>query len=75
VQTWWGKHTWRPPSGNAVNYIHNQPEAKQLGAKYGSGPDFQLGPPKSWTGSQWWDMTHHQCTLLLRVPKGHLRDL
>ena len=22
-QTWWGPHTWRDPSGNTVNYIHD----------------------------------------------------
>ena len=28
-----GKHAWRAPSGNTVNGIHDQLEAKQLGVK------------------------------------------
>jgi len=32
-QTWWDKCTWRVPSGNAINDIHDHPGAKQLGVK------------------------------------------
>jgi len=34
-QTWWGKHTWRAPSGNCntVNDIHNHLKTKPLGVK------------------------------------------
>ena len=46
-QTWWGPHTWRDPSGNTVNDIHDPPQAQQLEVKFGCQPDFRpakLGP-------------------------------
>ena len=47
-QTWWGPHTWRDPSGNTVNDIHDPPQAQQSEVKVGCQPDFcpasKLGP-------------------------------
>ena len=47
-QTWWGPHTWRDPSGNTVNDIHDPPQAQQSEVKGGCQPDFchslKLGP-------------------------------
>jgi len=42
---WWSKHTWRTPSANTINDIHNYPETKQLGFKMGDWTDFHAGLP------------------------------
>ena len=39
-QTWWGSHTWRDPSGNTVNDIHDPPQAQQSEVKGGCQLDF-----------------------------------
>ena len=39
-QTWWGPHTWRDPSGNTVNDIHDPPQAQQSEVKGGCQPNF-----------------------------------
>ena len=41
------KHTWRDPSGNIVNDIHDHTEAKQLGVKHRGCPCFQAEPPQT----------------------------
>ena len=45
-QTWWGSHTWRAPSGNTINDIHDPPQAQQSEVKGGCQPDFRPGFPK-----------------------------
>ena len=32
-QTWWGPHTWRDPSGNTVNDIHDPPTSPAIGGQ------------------------------------------
>ena len=44
-QTWWGLHTWRDPSGNTVNDIHDPPQAQQSEVKGGCQPDFRPAFP------------------------------
>ena len=44
-QTWWGPHTWRDPSGNTVNDIHDPPQAQQSEVKGGCQPDFRPAFP------------------------------
>ena len=44
-QTWWGPHTWRDPSGNTVNDIHDPPQGQQSEVKGGSQPDFRPAFP------------------------------
>ena len=44
-QTWWGAHTWRNPSGNTVNDIHDPPQAQQSEVKGGCQPDFHPAFP------------------------------
>ena len=44
-QTWWGSHTWRDPSGNTVNDIHDPPQAQQSEVKGGCQPDFRPAFP------------------------------
>ena len=44
-QTWWGPHTWRDPSGNTVNDIHDPPQAQQWEVKGGCQPDFRPAFP------------------------------
>ena len=44
-QTWWGSHTWRDPSGNTVNDIHDPPQAQKSEVKGGCQPDFHPAFP------------------------------
>ena len=44
-QTWWGPHTWRDPSGNTVNDIHDPPQGQQSEVKGGCQPDFRPAFP------------------------------
>ena len=44
-QTWWGPHTWRDPSGNTVNDIHDTPQGQQSEVKGGCQPDFRPAFP------------------------------
>ena len=44
-QTWWGPHTWRDPSGNTVNDIHDPPQGQQSEVKCGCQPDFRPAFP------------------------------
>ena len=44
-QTWWGSHTWRDPSGNTVNDIHDPPQAQQSEVKGGCQLDFRPAFP------------------------------
>ena len=44
-QTWWGPHTWRDPSGNTVNDVHDPPQAQQSEVKGGCQPDFRPAFP------------------------------
>ena len=44
-QTWWGPHTWRDPSGNTVNDIHDPPQAQKSEVKCGCQPDFRPAFP------------------------------
>ena len=44
-QTWWGPHTWRNPSGNTINDIHDPPHAQQSEVKGGCQPDFRPAFP------------------------------
>ena len=44
-QTWWGPHTWRDPSGNTVNDIHDPPQAQQSEVKGGCQLDFRPAFP------------------------------
>ena len=44
-QTWWGPHTWRDPSGNTINDIHDPPQGQQSEVKGGRQPDFRPAFP------------------------------
>ena len=44
-QTWWGPHTWRDPSGNTVNDIHDPPQGQQSEVKGGCQLDFRPAFP------------------------------
>ena len=66
--TWWDKCTWRSPSSNTINDIHDHPEAKQLGGQSRDWTDSHAGPPLNldWISEQW-DIKHHRvCTFSWR---------
>ena len=50
-QTWWGPHTWRDPSGNTVNDIHDPPQGQKSEVKGGCQPDFRPAFPETWARS------------------------
>ena len=53
------------PSGNTINDIHKNPEAKQLGVKVDIGLILMQNLSKTWTGSEQWHIIHHQCACFL----------
>ena len=58
------------PSGNTINDIHDHSGAQQLGVKVDNGLDLMQGLPSAWTGSEQWDITHHQCACFLEYPSA-----
>ena len=74
-QTWWDECTWRSPSGNTINDIHDHPEAKQLGVKMEIGliliqTSPKLGPDVS-SGTSHTISVHD--FLMTHVPNARLR--
>jgi len=54
-QTLWDKHTWRAPSGNTANDIHDH-RSQAIGSQ--TGLILKQDLPKTWTGSDQY-MVHH----------------
>ena len=55
-QTWWGPHTWRDPSGNTVNDIHDPPTSPAIGGQRWMSAGFS--PSISLNLGQIWLMAH-----------------
>jgi len=69
-QTWWDKCTWRAPSSNTINDIHDHPGTKQSGVKVDIRLILMQDLPSTWTGSEQRDITHHQSAWFLEDPSS-----
>ena len=67
-QTWWGRHTWRDPSGNTVNDIHDSHKPSNRRSKVDVSRTFAQHFP--WTRSDWWHTLHHQFACFLDALGG-----
>jgi len=60
-QIWWEKCTWKTPSANTINDIHGHLGVKQLEVNVEIALIVKQDLPLTWTGSEQWDITYHQC--------------